>query len=319
MKTQFVTGMALGLVLIATPAFASRTHYKSTLTTQADGSAAGGEGHFTYDNTTMTLCGKVTYSGLTGGPIDSAALKNANDQTLVKTVTPGPSPLTIVTTLTAGQANALNQDPPPGFYIALGNAANPATNDPDQNGELNGELNPDATGTDQCPPGADAGSGNDAGSSNDAGPTTTSDAGAGEARGARRARARRRATRPSTPAMTRPRPTTETTTPARRRRSRRRRTAAAARRPARRRREWRCSWASSPPRRWVVARADEGRSDAAQPRSSRRRSAACSVRSVGIVERSIPSMTRTCAMLGEIPLSSAFEPRRRTVRTMPMN
>lgn len=168
MKSFLIAGVALALVSAASASLAAKVNYKAELEGSAAGSNATGTGNFTYDDMTKKLCGKVTFTALTGGAVTGTALKNQNDESLVKTLTPGASPLDVDVTLTDGEAALLQN---PGLYIAIQTAANPAPG----NGEINGELNPDPQGTEQpCGGGGDAGADSGADSGADAGSSSSS-------------------------------------------------------------------------------------------------------------------------------------------------
>lgn len=169
MKSFLIAGVALALVSAASTSLAAKTNYKAELEGSAAGSNATGTGNFTYDDVTKKLCGKVTFTALTGGAVTGTALKNQNDQALVKTLTPGASPLDVEVALTDGEAALLQN---PGLYIVIQTATNPAPG----NGEINGELNPDPQGAEQpCGGGGgDAGADSGADSGTDAGSSSSS-------------------------------------------------------------------------------------------------------------------------------------------------
>lgn len=169
MKSFLIAGVALALLSTASSSLAAKTNYKAELEGSAAGSNATGTGNFTYDDVTKKLCGKVTFTALAGGAATGTALKNQGDESLVKTLTPGASPLDVNVTLTDGEAALLQN---PGLYIVIQTAANPAPG----NGEINGELNPDPQGAEQpCGAGGgDAGADSGADSGTDAGSSSSS-------------------------------------------------------------------------------------------------------------------------------------------------
>jgi MYXO-CTERM domain-containing protein len=157
MKRSLAAGIVLAVVLAASPSFAAKKNFKANI---EGGALPGtGTGLFTFDDVTKKLCGKATFTGLTGGAVTAAALKNANDQTLVRTLTPSASPIVVEITLTDEEIVLLEADGPGDLYIAIGNATFPVSNEATENGEVNGELEPDSPGVDQPCSGADTDAG----------------------------------------------------------------------------------------------------------------------------------------------------------------
>lgn len=171
MKSFLVAGVVFALVSAASTSFAAKTNYKADLEGASAGSLATGTGNFTYDSDTKKLCGKVTFDPLKGGAVTGAALKNQDDQSLVKTLTPGESPLNVNVTLTDPEALLLQN---PGLYIAIQTATDPAPGNGEINGELDLDLDPN--GIEQvCAGGvADAGVDSGADSGTDAGSSSSS-------------------------------------------------------------------------------------------------------------------------------------------------
>ncbi len=168
MKNWLVAGLTVGLVLAASPSFAAKKNFKAVIEGSAAGSPGTGTGNFTFDDVTKKLCGKATYTGLTGGAVNGVALKNANDQTLVKALTPSTSPIQVNLTLNDNEIALLNAVPGD-LYIAIGNAQFPVSNANTDNGEVNGELIADPQGVEQNCPGSGAGDGGADGGGKDGG------------------------------------------------------------------------------------------------------------------------------------------------------
>jgi MYXO-CTERM domain-containing protein len=161
-------------VLASSSALAAKTNYKADLEGSSADSNATGTGNFTYDSDTKRLCGKVTFNALETGAVTGVALKNVDNRALVKTATPGPSPLTLNVTLTDAEAALLQN---PGVYLGIGTAMHPAGAGADDNGEINGELLPDANGA-EVPCGGATDAGVDSGSS-DGGTSSSSSSSSG--------------------------------------------------------------------------------------------------------------------------------------------
>ena len=153
MKSPVAAGVALALVLFASPSFATKTNLKAALegSQSVPPSLKTGTGNFTYDDVTKKLCGKVTFDTLESAPT-GVVLKNATTNALVKTLTPAPSPMSVNATMTATEGAFILD---PGVYIAIQTTGHPSPGD----GEINGILEVDGVGVEQvCP-----GSGTDAG------------------------------------------------------------------------------------------------------------------------------------------------------------
>lgn len=173
MRVSIFLGSVFALVLAAAPALAAKTHFKADLEGSSVGSAGTGTGNFTYDDVAKKLCGKVTWQNLSGAAT-GAALKRIDNRALVKTLTPGQSPLTVNVALSDAEAQLVINSPH--VYIGVATAAHPVGDGQDPNGEINGELFPDPGGVEQpCPASPDGGTdgGTDASIPTDSGATSS--------------------------------------------------------------------------------------------------------------------------------------------------
>jgi hypothetical protein len=160
MNRTLAAGVALGFLLSASPSFAEKVHYKANLEGGAVGSPGVGVGNFTFDTETNRLCGKATYSGLTGGPVTGALLKEADFHEVVATLPVSDSPILVDVVLSDTHALQLDSGP---IYIVIGNDTHPVGAGEDtNNGEINGELDPDPEGVEQPCPGDAPDAGTDA-------------------------------------------------------------------------------------------------------------------------------------------------------------
>lgn len=183
MKTSLLLGMALGTLLVTTAASAAKTTYTAEMSGANQVPPIAGEGTgtaiLTVDDVANTICGTITYSGLSGGSAAPTAMhihtgdaKTASGNVLVPLPT-GASPVKVnLTGVATDKIAALKANE---HYVNVHTTAN-------ANGEIRGQLEEGGTeqscdeATDAGTDGKDAGGNNSSGGTNDAS-TVRADAG----------------------------------------------------------------------------------------------------------------------------------------------
>lgn len=162
MKSSLATALSVGFLLLASSASAAKVNYKASLS--GKGVAGTGSAALTYDDVTKKLCGKVTYTGLSGTPT-VAHVHHITDAFGPKPIPITASPLVVEITFNdADYAKVVAAE----TYVNIHTAAK-------ANGEIAGDIVPDPTGAVQtCASEAPVDAGTDASSSSSSSSSTSS-------------------------------------------------------------------------------------------------------------------------------------------------